>query len=134
MNARRYGKIVTVAFGHKSTTPAAIAPAPRLVLPRVALEYARRLRERFGGRVVDVRLFGSFARGEPHDESDIDVLVLIRDLTRAEKIESIEIGAMTALGSGRAISPLPMEVAEFDRLRSLEARLALDIDREGVAL
>jgi predicted nucleotidyltransferase len=121
-------------FGHRSTTPAVAAPEPSLLLPRIALEYAERLRERFGDRVVQVRLFGSFARGEPHDESDIDVLVLIRGLTRAEKIESIEIGAMMALGSGRAISPLPMEVAEFERLRSLEARLALDIDREGVAL
>jgi predicted nucleotidyltransferase len=36
-----------------------------------------RLRAVFGGRLRDVRLYGSKARGESHDESDIDVLVLL---------------------------------------------------------
>lgn len=43
-------------------------------------EFRRRVRELLGDRLRDLRLFGSQARGDPHDESDIDVLVLVDDL------------------------------------------------------
>lgn len=40
-------------------------------------EFRDEVRARFGARVRDLRLFGSKVRGDDHDESDIDVLVLI---------------------------------------------------------
>ncbi len=79
-------------------------------------------------------MFGSYARGEAHEESDIDVLVLVDDLTHREKIEAIEIGAEVSLESAVSLSTLVMDARAFDELRRLEARLALDIDREGVEL
>jgi uncharacterized protein len=101
-----------------------------------ALQIASRFRglltERFGDRVEDVRLFGSRARGEAHEESDLDVLVLIHGLTRPEKTEVLELAAELGIESGIAVSALAMATVEFERLRSLEARIALDIDREGV--
>lgn len=33
-----------------------------------------------GERLADLRLFGSQARGDTHEESDIDVLILVHDL------------------------------------------------------
>ena len=39
-------------------------------------ELKRRLESRFGPRLLEVRLFGSYARGEQDDESDVDVLLL----------------------------------------------------------
>ncbi len=38
-----------------------------------------RLRDAYGPRIRDLRLFGSRARGESHEESDLDVLVLLDD-------------------------------------------------------
>ncbi|RLE96241.1 MAG: hypothetical protein DRJ57_05835 [Thermoprotei archaeon] len=40
------------------------------------------LRARYGGRVVAVGLFGSVARGEAGERSDVDVLVIVRDWPR----------------------------------------------------
>ena len=46
---------------------------------RLALtEFVKRLRHNLSGNVVDVRLFGSEARGEATPESDIDVLVVVQ--------------------------------------------------------
>lgn len=56
------------------------------------------------------------------------------DLTRPEKIEAIEAAADMRLMHHVALSALAMRTAEFIWLREREARLALDIDREGVAL
>lgn len=41
-------------------------------------EFVRRLRRTLAGNLVEVRLFGSEARGEATAESDIDVLVVVR--------------------------------------------------------
>jgi hypothetical protein len=40
-------------------------------------EFRDQLRARFGDRLSDLRLFGSKVRGDDHDESDIDLLVLL---------------------------------------------------------
>jgi len=56
---------------------------------KVARELAAWLRERFGERVVDVRVFGSVARGEAGEESDIDMLVLFTSLPSREEREEI---------------------------------------------
>ena len=42
-------------------------------------EFRDRVRAEFGARVRDIRIFGSKVRGDFHDESDIDLLVLIDD-------------------------------------------------------
>jgi predicted nucleotidyltransferase len=59
---------------------------------RSAVEAFRdRVREAFGDRLRDLRLFGSKVRGDDHDESDIDLLVLISDATNddANKVRTI---------------------------------------------
>lgn len=44
---------------------------------QVARDVAADLREVYGGRLRDVILFGSWARGDAHRESDIDLLVVL---------------------------------------------------------
>ena len=41
-------------------------------------EYSDRLRAALGDRLVELRLFGSVARGDDRPDSDIDILVIIR--------------------------------------------------------
>lgn len=102
--------------------------------PPLARELARRLRERFRDRVRDVILFGSYARGEAHEDSDIDVLALIAGLTRAEKVEIIDLATDLALPTGMRLSVLSMDPDGFQDLVRLEARLARDVQGEGIAL
>lgn len=84
-------------------------------------------------RLAGVRLFGSWARDEATPDSDVDVCILVEKLTRAEKIEVFDRVAELGWQTGLPLSALVMDTDEFDRLRRLEARLALDIDREGIS-
>lgn len=43
------------------------------------VDLASRLRKDFGSQVVEVKLFGSKARGDALEDSDIDVIVVVRD-------------------------------------------------------
>ena len=103
-------------------------------LPAVVRAFFDALQSRFGSRLADVRLFGSYARGDATEDSDVDVCVLIEDLTHREKVEAVELAAMVALPTGLTLSALVMSPPELQRLRDIEARLALDIDREGLSV
>ncbi len=101
-------------------------------IPRSVRELQRRLSIRLADRLVRVRLFGSRARGDAHEDSDVDVLILVRSLSHAEKVDAIGIGAEVSLETGDTLSLLPMTPEAYEELRRLEVRLARDIDREGI--
>jgi predicted nucleotidyltransferase len=108
-------------------------------LPSVVEETLRvfvdEVRRRFGDRVVDVRLFGSYARGEAHEESDVDVLVLLAQATRDEELSITELAAdLIWQLQGVVISPLCMSPVEFEAWKAGERRAALEIAAEGVSL
>lgn len=45
----------------------------------VAEAFARDVRKLLGDNVVEVVLFGSVARGEPKEESDVDLLIIVKE-------------------------------------------------------
>ena len=53
-------------------------------IQQLALEFKQSLRERYGERFAKLILFGSYARGDFHEESDIDFLVVLND----EKVQN----------------------------------------------
>ncbi|MGH9001189.1 MAG: nucleotidyltransferase family protein [Acidimicrobiia bacterium] len=61
-----------------SPVPAEVALARLTPEERAwVVDFRDRLRAMLGDRVRDLRLFGSKVRGDFHDESDIDILVLL---------------------------------------------------------
>lgn len=97
-------------------------------------EYAERLRAVFGERLEDVRLFGSFARGEAHEDSDVDVLVVVRGLTDLEVGQVAGEVAPVIVNTSLPLAPLPMSSERLRELRSAGRALALSLDEEGISL
>jgi predicted nucleotidyltransferase len=91
---------------------------------------------RFGARLREMRLFGSWARGDAHAESDVDVFVAIDDLTPDERHEVFGL-AYAADAENEwlvLLSPLVYSSTDAARMRSGGRRLFRDIDSEGVRL
>ena len=109
-------------------------------LPSVVSEALHRfglaLRERFGGRLSEVVLFGSRARGEAHEDSDVDVLVVIDDLSDGERLAVLDVAyaAAHATADWVGLSPLVYSSEQAARMRSGGRRLFRDIDQEGIRL
>jgi len=102
---------------------------------RAALEqYARRLEQRFGARLRHVHLFGSWARGEAGADSDVDVAVVVDDLSRAEWSDVIDDACEVEDATGVALSPFVVSGSRFDLLLARERRIARDILAEGIPL
>lgn len=62
-----------------------MSPTPTAALLAAARIFNERLRHRFGADLIDVRLFGSAARGAAHELSDANVFVLLRSAGWTEK-------------------------------------------------
>ena len=93
------------------------------------------LRSRFGARLRSVRLFGSYARGEAHEESDVDCLVLLDRVDREDDHAVTDIAAdLSWQIGGIVISPLTMSDEAFEAWKARELRTPLEIEREGISL
>lgn len=97
-------------------------------------EFVKKIGNLFGSRLLLMKLFGSCVRGERSEESDIDILVLIDDLTWEEKRRVWDEATLINIARDTLLSPLVMLPEEFQKLKERERRVALDIEKEGIQL
>jgi predicted nucleotidyltransferase len=96
--------------------------------------FAERVRAMYGSRVRQIALFGSHARGEATPESDVDVVVVVDDLTGAEGRAVAHVAGDMLTEHDVLISAFTISTERMDLLRRRERLIAKEIDREGVAL
>jgi uncharacterized protein len=112
---------------------AQMAVADPLIASIVA-SYRARLEQALGKRLVELRLFGSRARGDAHHDSDIDVAVILDDVRDfGDRTFPMELAGEMTVETGFAISPFVLSVRELDELRQREVLIAERLDREGIA-
>ena len=83
---------------------------------------------------MDVRLFGSCARGEMREDSDVDVAVVLRVVDGRTKRDVIDLAASIGLEHDVLLSPTVLDRETFQRWRAQERLLVMDIQREGLPL
>jgi len=96
-------------------------------------ELKRRLRDAFGDRLTGVVIYGSEARGEASEDSDIDVMVLLQGpLSLWEDIKTgVEATYDLAVELGRPIHPDPVDREDYEKG---EFAFYRNVKREGIAL
>jgi predicted nucleotidyltransferase len=93
-----------------------------------------RLRARFGERLTQVRLFGSHARGDFRPDSDVDVLVVVKALTRDERREIYDLAEDVNFEWQVPLATLVWSSEYAQWMRDREFLIVDEIDTEGVAL
>ncbi|RJR32485.1 MAG: nucleotidyltransferase domain-containing protein [Desulfobacteraceae bacterium] len=94
----------------------------------------RTLRDLLSPGSFEMVLFGSRARGDYSDESDLDIAIIVKGLTRAMKMLILEKVAESELQYLLPVSALILSKEEFEHLKNRERRIALDIEKEGIPL
>lgn len=94
--------------------------------------FARALRRRYGDAVLQVRLFGSFARGGADETSDVDVAVVLESADWETRREVIDLATDTGLPHDLLLSPTVFDRETYEAWRRQERALVMDIEREGV--
>lgn len=103
----------------------------RTEIKTVVDEYSEGLRKIFGDQLVSVLLYGSFARGEGREDSDIDIVCVLRPpFVYAEAIRKSSV--LTAKLSLKYDVVLSRVFVSEEDLKTRNLPLFMNIRREGV--
>ena len=97
-------------------------------------QYRAALTSRHGEALKDVLVYGSKARGDAHEESDIDVLLIVRNEARGLKRTLRRIGYELAATSYAMPSILARTEEEWERLRQRRSPFRAAIERDGISV
>ena len=97
-------------------------------------EYVTRIQQRFADLILAVVLFGSKARGEGDAESDIDLLVLVKDATHAPRSELWRIAFDVSLEYNVVLSPRVFDEARWAETRRIRVPLYRAIATDSIYL
>jgi predicted nucleotidyltransferase len=109
------------------------SPLPRRVQEALA-SFRERLSRRWGADLVALRLFGSRATGTAHAGSDVDVAVVLEQASFRDQCDVIDMATDAGLEHDVLISPTIFDRATYERWRTQQRPLVMDIEHEGVPL
>lgn len=98
--------------------------------------FRKRLLEALPTQVCRILLFGSQARGDATPESDLDLLILVRDgsATVAERIHQIRYEVMEQHNFHPFLSLIILDEQRFAELKSQGSGFLRNIEQEGITL
>ncbi len=97
-------------------------------------EFLKIAKQNHGAKIEKIILFGSCARGEATEESDIDILVIASG-NRFEMQKNLSgIAIDILLKTGEYISAKAVSVEEYSFMKKINTGFYQNIAREGVAL
>jgi predicted nucleotidyltransferase len=82
---------------------------------------------------IELRLFGSYARGEAHEDSDVDVLVIVSDDSIELRTRIYEAAALLFPELGLLVNPMVLARSDYEHRLAGGHPLLLTIVREGIA-
>lgn len=102
----------------------------------LASEFKRRVETVCGSHLLEVRAFGSRARGESRVDSDLDLFVMLDIDDRGQRTSIAHVAYDIGLERDLpyTLEPLVMSRTHFDDLVRAERLIAQDILREGVSI
>jgi uncharacterized protein len=110
-----------------------VVPALPSIVAAAAARFAAEVRALVPG-VIELCVFGSYARGESTHDSDIDLWVVLDEVTPALKRAVLDLAADISLDTELALSPTVVSRAQVERWRADDRRLVRDVATDGVAL
>jgi predicted nucleotidyltransferase len=97
-------------------------------------EFLAAARAMLGPGLKQARLFGSRARGQGHEHSDIDVALIVDADGRARRRALYDLAFDVGYAHGVELATLVLDERRFQELRDRERLIAHVIDTEGIPL
>ena len=104
------------------------------IVKQIANEFKAELQKLYGDELAELILFGSHARGDFYDESDIDFAVVLKNPATRAAPEIFKISYSSAdlsLKYGLMISTFP---TTYDKVRHSMQGIYKEIRKEGISI
>ena len=101
---------------------------------RVVDSFVKELREKLGDELLSIRLFGSRARGDFSEDSDIDLFVLVREKTPALRDILAETATEYDIEHGLPLSIVLYDLLEYGKNKELGSFFFESVEREGITV
>jgi len=96
------------------------------------MELSRKLKEKFKDKIEEVIVFGSYARGDFNEDSDIDILIVVNDDKIEEDIRKVAYSFIPEIG--RLISVKVIDKDTFESMKKMKFSLTVSIEKEGIKI
>jgi predicted nucleotidyltransferase len=103
-------------------------------IAQIANEYKAGLEQIYGNELAELILFGSYARGNQHEESDLDFAVVLRNpdtRASAELIKTSPLASRLSVKYGIMISSLPVAL---QKKQSSMLGVYREIRKDGITI
>lgn len=97
-------------------------------------EFALRLREELGGNLIDIKFFGSKLRADFNDDSDIDILIILKSKTLEIERNIAKIWIENELTFFAGISYVIFSEYQYKMNLSLNSPFTESINKEGISI
>ena len=97
-------------------------------------KFRKALEKAFDSNLLEVRLFGSKARGDGHKDSDLDVLVVTAEGDWHLCDVAYDIITDIMLDDGIYISPKVINKKQYDQLYKMQSPFIKNVIREGITI
>jgi predicted nucleotidyltransferase len=101
---------------------------------KILEKFKNKIEALIGADKVKLFLFGSKARGDADRHSDIDIAIIVKNLTRKQKNLILEEVADFEFENIMPLSTLILSEEEFKLLKKRERAIAYDIENKGIRL
>ena len=97
-------------------------------------EFVARLRDRFPQEVEAVKIYGSKARGTAHPESDVDLLIIVKDRTKAIDEAVIDLVCDMIDEFGVFLETVTLASTDYHSAIEQQAPFVLNVERDAISL
>lgn len=101
---------------------------------RALQEFKRKITQKLAGQILELKLFGSKARGDYKRTSDIDIILVLKNATERNKDVVYDITVKLLLKYGLDLSVKIFSEKEFQYLNKLQTPFMLNIQKEAKIL
>ncbi len=101
---------------------------------KVLEDFKKHLARKFGPRLVLLKLFGSKARGDFHQESDLDVIIVLKDLKEQDNNWISALSWELSLKHNVFISEIIFSDSQWTMYQTKRFSLARNVKEEGIKL
>lgn len=105
-------------------------------LKKVLEDYVKEIKKIFGGSLIKIILYGSYARGDNRENSDIDIMILVSLDNKEIKDKMNELAEVSFeydINNNINISPIVTNIEQYNRCLSV-LPFYKNIENEGVIL